>query len=1130
MSMRNAESFIHRILQRVLLSARRRFLASQHRGWVLLVASSFSIGLYAPVGAADLASEGVTGQSGNRPSSGVGVSNDGNFVAFFSDATNLVSVDTNQARDVFVRDIAAGTTERVSVSSSQAQANKASHAAGGAPGISGDGQIVAFYSDATNLVDNDKNGRSDVFIRDRAAGMTEIISVNTDGTQGNGSSTSPAISENGSIVAFPSQASNLVTGDTNGVADIFVRVRSGGGGGTTERLCGVQGNAFSASPSISSDGTSVAFAAAASNLVPGDTNGRIDIFVCDRNTNTIERVSIGSGGVQGDGDSILPAISGDGRFVGFKSLADNLVPNDRNGLVDVFVRDRCQSSGSPVPGCSPSTERVSVGFQGGDANDFSFPPTLSNDGRFVAFGSSATNLIDGGTNASYEFVRDRQIGVTKLISPSEQCSGGIVPNGSAPDVPPALTRDGSRIGLVSPATNFAPNDHNEATDVFEVLSPFFAPGSCPDSACPGGLVCVDGCCVVPTPTPSPSRTPTATKTPTPLPTRTPVPCFFDQDCPVGQVCEDRTCRPAPTPTPPILCPDRMCPNGLTCVDGICVDLSTPTPTRTPLPPCTKDEDCLPGFHCRAKVCVPVRECDDTNVNIDRLMCRGVRETCVDNACECGGDCNLDGFVLGNETSRMVCVLGGRCPYAECPAGDFNGDRHITANEVCAAVTNLGLGCPGEGQPLIAAQDRTSEIRSLDIGSGMGVPGGSVTIPINMGGGGEVATAQMDMLFDTRVLSIGDPSASCSIDTRLVATEAAFNFLPQTPDTPEGFALVRLFVGDLMLCRNDLAYPVDAFNEGPLLSCKFRILATAPLGPTTLTSDPDDPERLNVGDVRGNEFGVTSSPGTVTVIQQTCSSDGECPTGLVCRSNTCVAACTQDDECPSDQVCRNGGCVAKCTQDSDCPNGLVCRNDFCVPTCTMDSDCPDGLVCRQDVCVPTCTLDSDCPTGSMCENGGCVPTQCDGDSDCACGSTCQTHRCVPSPCAIDNDCASCAMCENGMCVPTECDDDHPCQPGQECVSGRCVVEATPTPTVKPECTTFTECGTSGRDACVGGKCVCAGDCDGIGGVTPLEITQAIQIFGEVLNVDACLAADQDGNRQVSALEITIAIQNFGLGCP
>lgn len=395
------------------------------------------------------------GEPANGASTAVAINTNGNFVAFSSDATNLVSGDTNQTRDVFVRDRTSHsheTTERVSVRGVNEQANGAS----AAPAISGNGQFVAFSSLATNLILNDGNGQSDVFVRDRVARITERVSVAGVNTEANGASSAPSINGDGQFVAFQSQASNLVIGDTNGVADIFVRDRLNQ---STERLCNtVQGDGPSSAPAISRDGNFVAFASAATNLVLGDTNRRIDIFVCDRHTGALERVSVSSGGEQGDGDSILPAISEHGRFVAFKSLADNLVPGDHNGFVDVFVRDRVAGT----------TERISVNSNGGDSNDVSFPPSISDDGRFVAFGSFATNLVGDDTNGTSDvFVRDRQTAITFLVDVNDE---GEEANQGTPDIAPAITGDGVQVGFVSLASNLAGSD-NELNDVFVVCNP-----------------------------------------------------------------------------------------------------------------------------------------------------------------------------------------------------------------------------------------------------------------------------------------------------------------------------------------------------------------------------------------------------------------------------------------------------------------------------------------------------------------------------------------------------------------------------------------------------------------------------------------------------------------------------------
>jgi len=200
-------------------------------------------------------------------------------------------------------------------------------------------------------------------------------------------------------VAFSSVASNLVPGDTNDDWDVFVRdrvdrvtrrVSVGPGGG--------QANCGSVEPAISRGGRYVAFDSSASNLVPGDTNHESDVFVRDRVDRVTRRVSIGPGGHQANRNSGAPAISPGGRYVAFHSSASNLVPGDTNNAFDVFVRDR----GDRV------TRRVSIGPGGRQANSHSFDPAISADGRHVAFGSDASNLVPGDTNNALDvFVWDR---------------------------------------------------------------------------------------------------------------------------------------------------------------------------------------------------------------------------------------------------------------------------------------------------------------------------------------------------------------------------------------------------------------------------------------------------------------------------------------------------------------------------------------------------------------------------------------------------------------------------------------------------------------------------------------------------------------------------------------------------
>ena len=328
------------------------------------------------------------------------ISADGRWVAFVSSADNLVPGDTNGASDVFVYDRQTGATTRVSVGPGGGQANTdAFYLAASRTSISADGRWVAFESPASNLVPGNTNASYDVFVHDMQTGTTTRVSMGPAGTQGNGSSTSAAISDDGRWVTFRSLASNLVAGDTNGSDDVFVHDRQTA---TTTRVsvssAGAPGNNRSTSPAISADGRWVTFQSLASNLVAGDTNESYDVFVHDRQTATTTCISVGPGGAQGISHGTSPAISADGRFVSFVSLAANLVPGGDTASSDAFVHDRQTGT----------TTRMSASSGGAPGNDGSEYATISADGRWVAFHSLASNLVTADTNNSIDvFLRDR---------------------------------------------------------------------------------------------------------------------------------------------------------------------------------------------------------------------------------------------------------------------------------------------------------------------------------------------------------------------------------------------------------------------------------------------------------------------------------------------------------------------------------------------------------------------------------------------------------------------------------------------------------------------------------------------------------------------------------------------------
>jgi hypothetical protein len=413
-----------------------------------------------PVGAAGAATTPKTIRVNVRTPSGQAnagavyesVSGSGRFVAFESDATDLVSGDTNDAGDVFVRDRRTRTTTRVSVRSNGRQFNDwVGYAA-----ISVNGRFVTYCGEASNAVKGDTNGYQDVFVHDRATGRTTLVSVSSSGRQGNADSDYSNVSSDGRWVVFWSMASNLVKGDTNGYSDLFLRDTVAG----TTRLItrspkGAPANgptSYIGPSSLSADGRFVTFGSQASNLVHGDKNGQYDVFVYDRETRRIRRASVNSREVEANAGSGDPTISAGGRFVVFDSAATNLVRNDTGGITDVFIRDLVRGT----------TRRVSVSSLGVAGGDLSRYPTVSDDGRLVAFESYAKNLVDDDTNNVADvFVRDLANGVTwraSVNSAQEEADQG----GNYP----FLSANGKFVVFQSSSTNLVGNDSNATTDIF----------------------------------------------------------------------------------------------------------------------------------------------------------------------------------------------------------------------------------------------------------------------------------------------------------------------------------------------------------------------------------------------------------------------------------------------------------------------------------------------------------------------------------------------------------------------------------------------------------------------------------------------------------------------------------------
>jgi Tol biopolymer transport system component len=436
----------------------------------------------------------------NRPSLESAVSGDGRLVAFATGGIEASAGGPGAGAEVFGRDrgTTPGTTTRLSA---PADGPALGPAATEFPAISGDGRIVAYASAAPDLVTDDSNNLTDVFVSDRARNETTRVSRGPNGAQANGPSavdSAPALSADGQIVAFSSSATNLVVGDDNGVGDVFVydrakkettRVSVGNGGAEPT-------GRDSFSPAVSADGRYVAFASDAANLVPDDTNNATDVFVHDRQARTTTRVSVGPTGAQATGgESYAPALSADGGVVAFISRATNLGPGATDGNDNVLIRDlkagtttRIGGAGGPegsVPGPALSgdgrfvaysstgdvfvldrqggtAERVSVGLGGAPGDRASTAPAISADGRFVAFQSDATNLVPADTNHRTDiFVRDRRFSTTTRVS-----LGPSSVQADRPSTGPQISGNGRFVAFGSLATNLVPRDTNSAPDIF----------------------------------------------------------------------------------------------------------------------------------------------------------------------------------------------------------------------------------------------------------------------------------------------------------------------------------------------------------------------------------------------------------------------------------------------------------------------------------------------------------------------------------------------------------------------------------------------------------------------------------------------------------------------------------------
>lgn len=427
----------------------------------------------------ELVTHGVDGQA-NAGSLYPEISADGVFITFQSGASNLVEDDTNEGPDCFLYNRTTDETTRISVSSSGAQAIDG----GLEPVISLDNRYITYYSFANELVPGDKNGAADIFLYHIPSEVTSRVTQTPEGGDPNGGSRYPVLDYFGEHIAYESSATNLVAGDLNGARDVFVLDR---GTGVTMRVStsasGVEGNGDSTDAFISPDGRYVAFESLADNLVVGDSNGVCDVFVKDIQTGAIYLASVSSTGEQGNDGSQNGSISDQGLRVAFSSNASNLVAADANGYEDLFVYDVTTGL----------TERVNVSTEDVQGHIGAYEVILSPDGGFAVFFSAASNHVLGDTNSQLDiFVRDIDAGTTERVS-----VGSLGEQGFGECLYPAISDGGRFITFDSASDNLILGDENMERDIFVIdryspFRPFCSGDGSLLTACPCGNSGVEG--------------------------------------------------------------------------------------------------------------------------------------------------------------------------------------------------------------------------------------------------------------------------------------------------------------------------------------------------------------------------------------------------------------------------------------------------------------------------------------------------------------------------------------------------------------------------------------------------------------------------------------------------------------
>ena len=401
------------------------------------------------VGTTRILSKRSDGSFGTELSGDPSMSGNGRFVAFYSEDRRLLG-DPVPCCQVYMRDRATGVTKLVSVNQ---DGDPADHGGANGPSLSHDGGTLAFASSAENLVPDETDGFRNVYLRDADTGEITLITKGRGDEPANGDSFLPSLSADGTRVTFSSDASNLARGDTNAITDTFVYDKQTG---TTTLVSrgrnGKSAQGQSLLASISADGSRVAYFSTADNIAGRDTNFAEDVFVYDIASGDSRLVSRTRDGVAANNPSVNPTLSGDGSLVAFWSFATDLAPRDTNGAGDAFVRDLDRHR----------TRMISRNRDGESGSGESDDPVVSADGSIIAFQSFAGDLVRGDTNDSVDiFVYD--VGTRSLELITRDRDGGPA---DGPSFIPSPSANGSLIAFESVAGDLVPGDTNDKTDVF----------------------------------------------------------------------------------------------------------------------------------------------------------------------------------------------------------------------------------------------------------------------------------------------------------------------------------------------------------------------------------------------------------------------------------------------------------------------------------------------------------------------------------------------------------------------------------------------------------------------------------------------------------------------------------------